>query len=302
MGLVHTSSVELGRYRALASECNEVYSLKGKRCLYLDFDGKELGLANRLLNGAVTTIHARNVSIFDQCKSAFSGKRHVSLKVYPRLDLELIGESKYDVLVWWKGPQTDDDFKFLNSFKELFRELVIVGADWQTMSRAEMSSFHLTEFLGSGLAFQRMSGEIKGIPKAKPAVVDVKESKPVKAEEVEVPAEKKPVKKKPVKRTRKVSKGNLTGRDVTTGEMKTEQTPVPTNISSKSAAVQEPAKPSAKKSTKKPSLTADSFIKKSSKKVKIETAFLLSGELPESVEEAELVIRSATPEDLSVVC
>jgi hypothetical protein len=297
MGLVHTSSVELGRYRALASECNEVYSLNGKKCLYLDFDGKELGLANRLLNGAVTTIHARNVSIFDQCKSAFSGKRHVSLKVYPRLDLELIGESKYDVLVWWKGPQTDDDFKFLNSFKGLFRELVIVGADWQTMSRPEMSSFHLTEFLGSGLAFERMGVETKTTPKPVAVSRQVKEVNPPKAEEPEPSA-----KKKSVKRTRKVSKGNLTGRDVTTGEMKTEQTPVPTNISSKSAAVQDPAKPPVKKSTKKPSLTADGFIKKSSKKVKIETAFLLSGELPESVEEAEAVIRSASPEDLSVVC
>lgn len=297
MGLVHTSSVELGRYRALASECNEVYSLNGKKCLYLDFDGKELGLANRLLNGAITTIHARNISIFDQCKSAFSGKRHVSLRVYPRLDLELVGESKYDVLVWWKGPQTDDDFKFLDSFKELFTELVIVGADWQAMSRAEMSSFHLTEFLGSGLAFQRMGVETKAAPKSKAVEREVKKVSPPKAGVPESTSEKKSVKK-----TRKVSKRNLTGRDVTTGEMKTEQTPVPTNISSKSASVQGPAKPSAKKSTRNSASTAESFIKKSSKKIKIETAFLLSGELPESVEEAESVIRSASQEELAVVC
>ena len=301
MGLVHTSSVELGRYRALASECNEVYSLNGKKCLYLDFDGKELGLANRLLNGAITTIHARNVSIFDQCKSAFSGKRHVSLRVYPRLDLELVGESKYDVLVWWKGPQTDDDFKFLDSFKELFTELVIVGADWQAMSRAEMSSFHLTEFLGSGLAFQRMGVEAKTTPKPKAVEREVKKVSPPKAGAPESASEKKSV-KKTVKKTRKASKRNLTGRDVTTGEMKTEQTPVPTNISSKSASVQGPAKPSAKKSTRSSASTAENFIKKSSKKIKIETAFLLSGELPESVEEAESVIRSASQEELAVVC
>lgn len=297
MGLVHTSSVELGRYRALASECSEVYSLNGKKCLYLDFDGKELGLSNRLLNGAITTIHARNVSIFDRCKPALSGKRNVSLKVYPRLDLEIIKESDYDVLVWWKGPQTDDDFKFLDSFKGLFSDLVIVGADWQAMSRSEMSSFHLTEFLGSGLAFERMGVETETTPKPVAVAREVKEVNPPKAEEPEPIA-----KKKSVKKTRKVSKRNLTGRDVTTGEMKTEQTPVPTNISSKSAAVQEPAKPPVNKSTKKSSLTADAFIKKSSKKIKIETAFLLSGELPESVEEAELVIRSASTEDLSVVC
>ena len=297
MGLVHTSSVELGRYRALASECNEVYSLNGKKCLYLDFDGKELGLANRLLNGAITTIHARNVSIFDKCKSALSGRRNVSLKVYPRLDLELIGQSEYDVLVWWKGPQTDDDFSFLNSVKGLVSELVIVGCDWQGMSRAEMSSFHLTEFLGSGLAFERMGVEGRATPSPKAVQREVRAANPPKAEKPEVPA-----KKKPVRKTRKVSKKNLTGRDVTTGEMKTEQTPLPTNISSKSAVVQEQAKPQVKKKREAPSINPEDFIKASSEKVKIETAFLLSGELPESVEAAERVIRSASSKELSVVC
>ena len=108
MGLVHTSGVELGRYRALASECNEVYSLNGKKCLYLDFDGKELGLANRLLSGAITTIHSRKVSTLDLCANTFLGRKNVSLKVYPRLDAGLIGEERYDILVWWRGPQTDD--------------------------------------------------------------------------------------------------------------------------------------------------------------------------------------------------
>ena len=297
MGLVHTSGVELGRYRALASQCNEVYSLDGKKCLYLDFDGKEFGLANRLLNGAITTIHSRKDSIFDQCKSDFSGKRNVSLKVHPKLDLSLVNGSDYDVLVWWIGPQTDEDFSFLDSVKGFFRELIIIGSDWERMSRKEMSSFQLTEFLGSGLAFQRASGDAKNTPAPRPS--------PRKPENVEPPKAESPepsTKKKQAKKPRKSTKKNLTGRHVTTGEMKTEQTAVPTNISSKSPLVQEAAKPQEKKAVKKSKTDAESFIKKSSAKVKRETAFLLNGELPEAVEEAEAVIRSASEIELSVVC
>ncbi len=296
MGLVHTSGVELGRYRALASECNEVYSLNGKKCLYLDFDGKELGLANRLLSGAITTIHSRKVSTLDLCANTFLGRKNVSLKVYPRLDAGLIGEERYDILVWWRGPQTDDEFNFLESVKHLFSDLVIVGSNWEGMSRKEMSSFQLTEFLGLGLAFQRTSAKFKNPPIVNPVSHETKIVEPTKTEAPD-PAPKKRAPRKPRKSTKK----GLTGRDVTTGEMKTEQSSVLTDISSKSSLVQPSANPAKKKSsTDLPD--AEAFIRKSNTSIKMETAFLLSGELPESVEDAEAMIRSASAKELSVVC
>ena len=108
----------------------------------------------------------------------------------------------------------------------------------------------------------------------------------------------------------------LKGRDVTTGEMKTEQSSqAPTNISSKSAKVQPTAVPHqekvAKEVTKKRSkpkakprpkvVDVEKLLAKSNDQSKMEMAFMLNGDLPNDVEEAESIIRSASQEDLLLV-
>lgn len=296
MGLVHTSGIEFGRYRELARKCTEVNALQGKRCLYLDFDGKSFGLANKLLIGANTTIHSLSQDTLSKCERAFSGRTNVFFHVHPRLEDSIFGSKSYDVLVWWNGPQSDEDYKLLESAKGFFGDLIVVGASQSSMSRSEMKGYEYTEFAGLGLAFLRS-------PKDAPAAKKTRRKTVKKAP----PAEKVEAKQK---ESAPAPSKTLKGGDVTVGEMKTQQhTQVPTNIKSSSAKVQDMAKPhkeEVKKKVKqqrakKKQGNVEAFLKKSNDKVKLETAFLLSGSLPESVAEAEDIIKKAPAEELELV-
>ena len=330
MGLVHTSGIELGRYMSLAKECSKVRNLKGKKCLYLDFDGKELGLANRLLGGAITTLHVRDEAITSLDKTVFTGRNKVEWVISPRLHDDLIKSGKYDVLIWWRGPSSKEDYSFLNSVKNFFKELVIVGCVESDMGK--LDGFTYTEFCDLGLAFiePEFGVDVPSKPKSRKRVVKaeppIESVEPVKSEEtpidpvaptVEEPVEDIPAQEptpvepeaepsapEPVKELKP-----MTGQQVTTGEMKTEATMALTNIRSSSSSVQEMAQPQekpkkkrARKKKEKPVVDAEAFLADASDESKLETAFLLVGSLPDSVEEAEAVIRAASPEELGVVC
>ena len=299
MGLVHTTSIELGRYRSLARFCPDASSFKGKRCLYIDFDGKEFGLANKLLfGGAITTVHTRSEYIESSHRSKLKGRNSVEFHVHPRLDEGVFPSPDFDVVVWWKGPESDDDFAFIEDCKHLMKCLVILGCSEDAISRDELGGFELTKFQDYGLAFARLNLAVTNPPKPKTRKRTKPKKKVVAPVVEDVVAEPEP---EPV---------NLSGRSVTTGEMKTEQSLVLTNIKSGST-TQEVAKPKKKRAKRKTTpkapekspepMTVDQFLSEASESAKMEAAFILSGSLPSTLAEAEGVIRGADPEVLAVV-
>ena len=170
------------------------------------------------------------------------------------------------------------------------------------MSEEVVSQLTVTEFRGLCLAFIRVNEpDVKLATKSES--VKPKTAKPKAAKPAKKPArpKKKAERKKPVAKP-------LSGKDVTVGEMKTEQeSMIPTNIKSSLAKVQpmateKPKKaPKSKSSTKTNKEDAEAIIEGASEQTKMELAFMISGELPESLAAAELIIRSATKKELELV-
>ena len=303
MGLLHTSSIELSRYRALVRECPDVLDLNKKSVAYLDFDGVDLGLSNRFLKSPKVLIQSKYKAAFEAQRNAFYGKKNLTLKAGDMFDDKIFNDEKYDCIIWWSGPKDDHEFKMLQEMKKHAKELIIFGFRKGALSDALVSKLVVTEFRGLCLSFIRVDANdlsVKPTPKAKPVTKSKKAAaKPIKKAE---PA--------------KTSVKTLSGKAVTVGEMKTEQeTMIPTNIKSSSSKTQPLAKPKIKPQPKtktkakpkpKPKQKSDDrdvevLIENSSEQAKMEMAFMISGELPESVESAESVIRSASKEDLELV-
>lgn len=303
MGLLHTSGRELGRYRELQAYWPEINNLDKKSVFYMDFDGASLGLSNKFIRSPKVVIHSRSESHLEKHKLQFKGRQNIETRVGAQLDESIFRGAPYDVLIWWNGPQDKEELEFLRNAKKYFKDYVVFGLDESCFSQSQLDGAVVSRFLDMALAVERSSG------KPVPVVAKKPSPKPKVVEEKPKP--------KPKTKPKAVSSAKpLKGRDVTTGEMKTEQSSqAPTNISSKSAKVQPTAVPHqekvAKEVTKKRSkpkakprpkvVDVEKLLAKSNDQSKMEMAFMLNGDLPNDVEEAELIIRSASQEDLLLV-
>lgn len=303
MGLLHTSGRELGRYRDLQAYWPEINNLDKKSVFYMDFDGASLGLSNKFIRSPRVVIHSRSESHLERHKLQFKGRQNIETRVGAQLDDSIFRGAPYDVLIWWNGPQDKEELEFLRNAKKYFKDYVVFGLDENCFSQGEFDGVVVSRFMDMALAVERSSGE------SAPAVAKKPPSESKVIEEKQKP------KPKPKPKVTSSAKP-LKGRDVTTGEMKTEQSSqAPTNISSKSAKVQPSAVPHqekvAKEVTKKRSkpkakarpkvVDVEKLLAKSSDQSKMEMAFMLQGELPKNVEDAESVIRHASQEDLLLV-
>ena len=309
MGLLHTSGRELGRFRALQAQYPAINNLDKKSVFYMDFDGRSLGLSNRFINSPKVVIHSRSEHNFERNALQFKGRGNIETRVGAKLDESIFKGAPFDVLIWWAGPQDKEEMSFLRSCKKYFKDFIVFGVDEASFTSEELRNLLISRFLGMALAVERIATTPAPSPKEESVTKEVPgATKP------------KPKSKPKPKAKKKTSAGSrpLKAREVTTGEMKTEQsTPLPTNINSKSAKVQPAAEPHqekvAKEAAKKRSkpkakskprpkvVDVEKLISKSNEQSKMEIAFMLNGDLPASVEEAESIIRSASPEDLALV-
>jgi len=301
MGLLHTSGRELGRYRELQAHWPEINNLDKKSVFYMDFDGASLGLSNKFIRSPRVVVHSRSESHLEKHKLQFKGRQNIETRVGAQLDESIFRGAPYDVLIWWNGPQDKEELEFLRNAKKYFKDYVVFGLDESCLSQSQLDGAVVSRFLDMALAVERSSGKpVPAVVKKPPSESKVVEEKPKSKPKPKAVSSAKPLK----------------GRDVTTGEMKTEQSSQsPTNISSKSAKVQPSAVPHQEKVAKevakkrsKPKakprpkvVDVEKLLAKSSDKSKMEMAFMLNGDLPNDVEEAEAIIRRASQEDLALV-
>ena len=301
MGLLHTSGRELGRYRELQAHWPEINNLDKKSVFYMDFDGASLGLSNKFIRSPRVVVHSRSESHLEKHKLQFKGRQNIETRVGAQLDESIFRGAPYDVLIWWNGPQDKEELEFLRNAKKYFKDYVVFGLDESCFPQSQLDGAVVSRFLDMALAVERSSGKpVPAVVKKPPSESKVVEEKPKSKPKPKAVSSAKPLK----------------GRDVTTGEMKTEQSSQsPTNISSKSAKVQPSAVPHQEKVAKevakkrsKPKakprpkvVDVEKLLAKSSDKSKMEMAFMLNGDLPNDVEEAEAIIRRASQEDLTLV-
>ena len=309
MGLFNTTSIELGRYRALQKVFPPINNLRDKSILYLCFDGKELGMSSRYWQNKSVTVHSRSEHYFKENKSEFAGRVNISKIVKGQLDEEVFDGKDFDVIIWWNGPASKDEFSFMKSLSAYANDFVIVGYKTSEYEDSDFGNMGHSSFHGMSLAFGDTFG-VKSVPHETKKAVKPTAPKPKK---VDTP------KAKSVK-----NNSPLSEQEVVVGELKIDVTALPTNIDSTSTKVQETskpkkpkAKPAAKRksATKKPAsrsvkkkkpnedggLDIDSRISKMSDKEKIDVAFMITGDIADTADEAEAIIRSKPVEEVMVV-